>query len=228
MLEHNGYEQELAVSDRDRILELRHRELSSEQMQRFEHYISEIFTAFGLDLQTPSTVETPMRFLRALAEATGGYDGDPKLITIFETEYRGQSEGQPGQIIEGPIPFYALCEHHGLPFFGQAYVGYIPGEAILGISKLTRLVRLFAQRFSVQERLGEQIVGTLETLLAPRGASVYLEAHHLCVAMRGVRDANPLTRTTSWRGAYTSDAALRSEFLLQCGAGAREHGEMRR
>lgn len=208
------------------MLGLRSRELSSEQMQRFERYIGEIFTAFGLDLQTPSTEETPRRFLQAMAEATEGYNGDPKLVTIFETEYRGDADGQPGQVIEGPIPFYALCEHHGLPFFGQAYVGYIPGESILGISKLTRLVRLFAQRFSVQERLGEQIVETLENLLAPRGASVYLEAHHLCVAMRGVRDASPSTRTTSWRGAYASDPALRSEFLLQCGAWTHEHGDL--
>jgi GTP cyclohydrolase I len=215
LLDRDIYIDEASATGIDHLLELRQRSLSSEQMQRFEGYIGEIFEAFGLNLHTPATEDTPKRFLQALAETTNGYNGDPKLTTIFQAEYRGEQADQPGQVIEGPIPFYALCEHHGLPFFGKAYVGYIPDESILGISKLTRLVRLFAQRFSVQERLGEQIVEVLNTLLAPRGAAVYLEAHHLCVAMRGVRDASPFTRTTAWRGIYTRDAALRSEFLLQ-------------
>ncbi len=215
-MQENNYDQEKSCVELDRMLELQQRELSSEQIQRFEGYIAEIFTAFGMDLATPSTSETPRRFLQALHEATAGYDGDPKLVTIFASEYRGKIPPRLGQVVEGPIPFYALCEHHGLPFFGQAYVGYIPDTALLGISKLTRIVRLFARRFSVQERLGEQIVSTLETLLAPQGACVYLEAHHLCVAMRGVRDANPMTRTTAWRGVYTEDPTLRSEFLQIC------------
>lgn len=205
----------------ERVMELNQRSLSPEQMRRFEGYMREIFGAFGMDLQTPSTEETPKRFLQALFEATEGYDGDPKLLTVFDTEYRGDPGGQPGQVIEGPIPFYAFCEHHALPFFGRAYVGYLPREHIIGISKLTRLVRLFAKRFAVQERLGEQIVTAFETMLAPHGTAVYLEAHHLCVAMRGVRETSPLTHTTFWRGAYTTDEALRSEFLLLCQAGRR-------
>lgn len=215
-MERSAYEEE--PSTLDRMLELRRRGLSPEQMERFEGYISDIFAAFGMDLQTPSTRETPKRFLQALFDATEGYDGDPKLLTVFETECRGEPDCQLGQIIEGPIPFYALCEHHGFPFFGQAYLGYIPHQHIVGISKLTRLVRLFAKRFSVQERLGEQIVTTFEKLLAPHGVAVYLEAHHLCVAMRGVRDTSPFTHTTLWRGEYARNAALRTEFLLMCGA----------
>jgi len=200
----------------DRALELRHRAISDEQMQRFEGYISEIFSAFGMDLQTPATEETPRRFLEAFFESTEGYDGDSKLLTVFDTECRGEPDCRLGQIVEGPIPFYALCEHHALPFFGHAYVGYIPHEHIIGISKLTRLVRLFAKRFAVQERLGEQIVNTFDTMLAPHGVAVYLEAHHLCVAMRGVRDTSPLTHTTLWRGEYARNDALRAEFLLMC------------
>jgi GTP cyclohydrolase I len=202
----------------DQALELRRRVLSTDQMQRFEGYISEIFEAFGLDLHMPSTEETPKRFLQALFDATEGYDGDPKLLTVFETECRGEPDCQLGQIIEGPIPFYAFCEHHGFPFFGQADIGYIPHEHLVGISKLTRLVRLFAKRFTVQERLGEQIVHAFETLLAPHGVAVYLEAHHLCVAMRGVSETSPFTHTTFWRGEYARNAALRAEFLLMCGA----------
>lgn len=214
MFERDRYEERGAKIDQ--AMELRHRAISREQMQRFEGYISEIFGAFGMDLHTPATEETPRRFLQALFESTEGYDGDSKLLTVFDTECRGEPDCRLGQVVEGPIPFYALCEHHALPFFGHAYVGYIPHEHIIGISKLTRLVRLFAKRFAVQERLGEQIVNTFDTMLAPHGVAVYLEAHHLCVAMRGVRDTSPLTHTTLWRGEYAKNDALRAEFLLMC------------
>jgi GTP cyclohydrolase I len=121
------------------------------------------------------------------------------------------------QVIEGPIQFFALCEHHALPFYGEAFVGYIAHENIIGISKLTRLVRLYAKRFAVQERIGQQVANGLEAMLQPHGVAVYLEAHHLCVEMRGVREKSPLTRTTVWRGYYANDPALRTEFLSACG-----------
>lgn len=198
-------------------MELRHRNLSDEQWQRFERYVAEIFGAFGLDLDTPATRETPHRFIRALYDATAGYDGDSKLLTVFDTECHGGSDCRLSQVIEGPIQFFALCEHHALPFYGHAYVGYIAHEHIIGISKLTRLVRLFAQRFAVQERLGRQIADGLEAMLHPHGVAVYLEAHHLCMQMRGVREVSPLTRTTFWRGEYDQNPALRAEFLSICG-----------
>jgi GTP cyclohydrolase IA len=202
-----------------RAMELHQRSVSEEQMQKFAGYMAEIFEAFGLNLNTPGTEETPQRFVEALFDGTEGYDGDPKLLKVFDTECRGEPDCRLSQVIEGPIPFYALCEHHALPFFGNAYVGYIAHEHIVGISKLTRLVRLFAKRFAVQERMGEQIVNTLDTMLQPHGVAVYLEAHHLCVAMRGVRETSPLTRTTFWRGEYDKNASLRSEFLQACGVG---------
>ena len=149
--------------------QLHRRRVSEEQLRKFEGYAADIFTAFGLDLNTPATRDTPRRFIRALLDVTAGYDGDPKLVTAFETECRGEPDCRLNQVIEGPIPFFALCEHHALPFFGHAYVGYIAGARIIGISKLTRLVRLFAQRFTVQERIGQQIVDTLEALLQPNG-----------------------------------------------------------
>jgi len=96
-------------------------------------------------------------------------------------------------------------------------VGYIAHEHIIGISKLTRLVRLFARRFTVQERVGQQIADALVEMLAPHGVAVYLEAHHLCTQMRGVQEVSPLTRTTFWRGAYDDNPALRSEFFVACG-----------
>jgi GTP cyclohydrolase I len=210
---------DLDLNDRDVLaaMELRRRDLSDEQLQRFESYAAEIFSAFGLDLDTPATRETPRRFIRALYDATAGYDGDPKLLTVFDTECRGGSDCRLSQVIEGPIHFFALCEHHALPFYGHAYVGYIAHEHIIGISKLTRLVRLFAQRFAVQERIGRQIADGLETMLQPHGVAVYLEAHHMCTQMRGVREVSPLTRTTFWRGEYDDNPALRSEFLSICG-----------
>jgi GTP cyclohydrolase I len=194
-------------------MELRHRRISNEQMQKFERYMAEIFTAFGMDLSTPGTKLTPHRFVRAMYDATEGYDGDPKVLTIFPTECRGGADCRLSQIIEGPIPFYSLCEHHALPFHGRAYVGYIAHEHIIGISKLTRLVRLFSKRFAVQERMGQQIANTLEGMLQPHGVAVYLEAQHLCTQMRGVREAMAITRTTNWRGAYDTNPNLRGEFL---------------
>jgi GTP cyclohydrolase I len=210
---------DLDLNDRDVLaaMELRRRDLSDEQLQRFEDYAAEIFTAFGLGLDTPATCETPRRFIRALYDATAGYDGDPKLLTVFDTECRGGPDCRLSQVIEGPIQFYALCEHHALPFYGHAYVGYIAHEHIIGISKLTRLVRLFAQRFAVQERIGRQIADSLEAMLQPHGVAIYLEAHHLCTQMRGVREVSPLTRTTFWRGEYDHNPALRTEFLSICG-----------
>ncbi len=199
------------------VMELQQRVVSDEQLQRFEGHIAEIFTAFGMDLDTSSTKDTPRRFLQALFEATEGYDGDPKLLRVFETECHGDPDCRLSQVLEGPIPFYSLCEHHAFPFFGTAYVGYIAHENIIGISKLTRLVRLFSRRFSVQERLGQQVADTLETMLHPHGVAVYLEAHHLCMEMRGVRETAPITRTTVWRGHYAEDPSLRAEFFTACG-----------
>ena len=193
------------------------RVVTDEQFHRFEGYAAEMFTAFGMDVNTPSTIDTPRRFVRAIFDATAGYDGDTKLRTVFETECRGGPDCRLSQVIEGPINFYALCEHHALPFYGRAYVGYIAHEHIIGISKLTRLVRLFARRFSVQERIGQQIADTLEAMMEPHGVAVYLEAYHLCMQMRGVEEPAALTRTTFWRGEYDANPALRSEFMNACG-----------
>jgi GTP cyclohydrolase IA len=204
--------------DIEEAMHLRPRQISEEQMRKFENDVSAILTAFGLDLDTSATRDTPRRFLRAMFDATEGYEGDPKLLTVFETECRGGPDCRLSQVIEGPIDFFSLCEHHALPFHGHAYVGYIAHEHIIGISKLTRLVRLFARRFAVQERIGQQIADTLVTMLQPHGVAVYLEAHHLCTQMRGVRESSPLTRTTFWRGEYESNAELRAEFFNMCGA----------
>jgi GTP cyclohydrolase I len=188
---------------------------------RFEGYISEILVAFGLDPATPGTYETPRRFLQALYDATSGYEGDPKLLTMFPAEGHDGANMLRGQIVEGPISFHALCEHHALPFHGVAHIGYVAGEHIIGISKLTRVVRLFARRFTVQERMGQQIAEALSVALHPRGVAVRLAAEHLCTQMRGVREEQSKTVTTVWTGVYGEDAELRREFLHEARDGGR-------
>ena len=194
------------------------RTIDPEDWERYCAAVAEIFEAFGMELGTPGTRETPDRFLRALFEATAGYDGEPKLQTTFPAEGDSRSEAPLGQVIEGPIEFHCLCEHHALPFFGVAHVAYVPDERIIGISKITRLVRLFARRFTVQERLGEQIADGLESLIAPLGVAVHLEASHLCTQMRGVEEQSR-TVTSFWRGSY-DDPELRREFLHEVRAHA--------
>jgi len=189
------------------------RHVEPAEFARFERHVGEILEAFGMDLGTPGTRDTPRRFLQALYDATSGYDGDPKLRTAFPSERPENVAGTHAQIVEGPIGFFALCEHHALPFHGVAHVAYVAAGEILGISKLTRLVRLYARRFTVQERLGEQIADALVELVGPRGVAVHLDAAHLCTQMRGVHEEGSRTVTTFWRGLYDEDADLRREFL---------------
>ncbi len=200
-----------------RAMQLHRRKISDEDVKKFERYMAEIFTALGMNMNTPGTRETPRRFVRAMFDITEGYDGDPKLLKVFPTECRGDPDCRLSQVIEGPIHYSGLCEHHALPIIGHAYVGYIAHEEIIGLSKLTRLVRLFASRFTVQERVGQQIADTMEAMLNPHGVAVYLEGEHLCTRIRGVREISPITRTTVWRGQFAEDAALRNEFFVACG-----------
>jgi GTP cyclohydrolase I len=195
--------------------QVRPRQVEPEDWLRFQQSIAEIFTACGMSLDTPGTERTPERFLKALYDATAGYEGDHKLLTAFPTECRCDNDCLVSQIIEGPISFYSLCEHHVLPFHGFVHIGYIAHERIIGISKLTRLGRLFARRFTVQERLGEQVADALAELMDPHGVAVHLEAVHLCTQMRGVREEHSRTVTTVWRGRYSDEPELRREFLAE-------------
>ncbi len=182
---------------------------------RFQGYMHEIFAAFGMNGDSPGTKRSPERFLSAMYDATAGYEGDHKLLTAFPTECRCDADCKLAQIIEGPISFYALCEHHALPFHGFAHIGYVAHERIIGLSKLTRLVRLFARRFTVQERLSMEIADALTGLMEPHGVAVHLEAEHLCTQMRGVREEHSKTITSVWRRGYTENAELRHAFLTE-------------
>ena len=196
------------------------RKVSDADWTRYEGYAAEILTSFGLDLSMPSTADTPRRFLRAIFDATEGYEGDPKLLTAFPTECRGGANCELTQVVEGPIPFVGVCEHHVLPFTGRAWIGYVAHDQIIGISKLTRLLRVLTRRFGVQERMTHDIADSLEAMVNAHGTAVLLEARHLCTQMRGVREHEPMTRTTAYRGTYVAESSLRSEFFALIRSGA--------
>jgi GTP cyclohydrolase I len=217
----------LRIDDPEDVVEWQHasrRQIDAATRTRFQGYVREIFGAMGMDLGQPGTARTPERFIAALFDATEGYEGDPKLVTAFPTECRGGPDCTISQIVEGPINYHALCEHHGFPFYGHAYVGYVAHEHIIGISKLTRAVRLFARRFTVQERIGQQIAELLDNVLHAHGIAVYIEGTHLCTQMRGVRDLDAVTQTTYWRGVYETEPQMRLEFAELCRRRAGVHG----
>jgi GTP cyclohydrolase IA len=187
--------------------------LSSEEIVRFQGYATEIFSRLGMDVESPGSKDTPRRWLQAIMDMTDGYDRDPKIGTIFPRECRACGEDEYEQTVEGPIPFVSLCEHHVLPFIGHAWVGYLRKDKIIGVSKFTRIVRMYARRFTLQERMAQEIVNELTILLDPHGVAVYLEAHHSCTQARGVNEANAKTRTFLSRGAYEGNIHLTSQFM---------------
>jgi len=191
--------------------------LTAEERGRFEGHVAEIFSRLGMEMGLPGTKDTPRRHLQALWDLTLGYDGDPKVGTVFPRECRECLEGEFEQTVEGPISFTSLCEHHGLPFDGHAWVGYLRNSKIIGISKLTRIVRVYTRRFSVQERIAQEIVNALINLTDPFGAAVYLEAKHSCTRARGVYEVNAKTRTFLARGAYSQHSRLIDEFMVVAG-----------
>jgi len=157
----------------------------------------------------PGLVETPKRFASAMRFLTGGYEAEPQDVVgggIFPAE-------GDGVVVVRDVEFHSLCEHHMLPFFGRAHVAYRPGEKIIGLSKIPRLVDLFARRLQVQERITEQVAEALMQLLEPRGVVVLVEARHLCMAMRGVEKQHSATATRALRGLYATDATARQDIL---------------
>jgi GTP cyclohydrolase I len=173
------------------------------------HHVREMIRALGEDvgreglLKTPERVEAAMTFLtRGYAQTVEEVIGD----AIFE-------EAHEDMILVRDIELYSLCEHHLLPFFGRAHVAYIPHGRILGLSKMARIVDMFARRLQVQERLTDQVADALMQALAPRGVGVVIEAAHFCMMMRGVEKQGSRTVTSAVRGSFRSDNRTRDEFL---------------
>lgn len=156
--------------------------------------------------------ETPKRVAKAWGHWTQGYEKEKDLDSIFKV-FEDGGEGYEGMVVCSPIPFYSHCEHHLAPFFGTATVAYIPNGRVVGLSKLSRVVDVYAQRLQVQERLTVQIADCIDRHLKPVGVGVFLTARHLCMESRGINRQGIHTHTTVLRGAMRTDAATRAEFL---------------
>ena len=170
-----------------------------------EHAAAAFLRALRVDLETESLRDTPARMARAYAEMFGPRPFD---LTTFPND-----EGYDEMVVARSIPVQSVCEHHLLPFVGVAHVGYLPGGRILGLSKLARVVELFARRPQTQERLTQQVADWLEANLSPRGVGVVVEAEHLCMTVRGVRAAGASTVTSALHGRLRTDPASRAEFF---------------
>jgi GTP cyclohydrolase IA len=163
----------------------------------------------GEDPRRESLRDTPQRYAKAMRFLTSGYESEPEDVVgngIFSAE-------GVGLVLVRDVEFHSLCEHHLLPFFGRVHVAYLPGDRIIGLSKIPRLVDLYARRLQVQERITEQVADALMRLLQPRGVLVLAEARHLCMAMRGVEKQHSATATRALRGVYAHDAPARQEIL---------------
>jgi GTP cyclohydrolase IA len=168
----------------------------------------DIIHLLGEDKLREGLLKTPERAAKAMKFLTKGYEQDPKQIlqsAMFEETYNEM-------VIVKDIELYSLCEHHMLPFFGKAHIAYIPNGHIVGLSKIPRVVDVFARRLQVQERLTEQILDCINDTLQPNGVAVVIEASHMCMMMRGVQKQNSNTTTSGFRGAF-KDTDTRNEFL---------------
>jgi GTP cyclohydrolase I len=174
-----------------------------------QQVVRRMLELLGEDPTREGLARTPLRVAKSLAWLTRGYDLEVEDVVgkgVFE-------EGHENMILVRDIDLYSLCEHHMLPFFGKAHIAYIPDGKIVGLSKLPRIVDIFARRLQVQERLTEQIARAVDDVLNPRGVGVVIEAYHLCMMMRGVEKQNSKTITSALRGTFRSDGKTRDEFL---------------
>jgi GTP cyclohydrolase I len=175
----------------------------------FESLIERMLVRIGEDAGREGLRNTPKRVAKAMDFLTGGYDmrvEDVVRDAVF-------NEDCHEMVVVRDIEFYSLCEHHMLPFFGRAHVGYLPNGRVVGLSKVARIVDVFARRLQVQERLTSQIADALMEVLSPHGVAVVMEAGHTCMMMRGVQKQNSTTVTSAMRGSYEDNARSRAEFM---------------
>jgi len=175
----------------------------------FEHLVRRMLDLIGEDPDREGLLKTPERVAKSLTWLTRGYEMDVHEVVgdaVFEQTHTSM-------IMVRDIELYSLCEHHMLPFFGKAHIAYIPDNKIVGLSKLPRIVEVFARRLQIQERLTEEIAQAIQDALNPKGVGVVIEAYHLCMMMRGVQKQNSQTVTSAVRGIFRNDARTREEFL---------------
>ena len=184
--------------------------MSSRPAQGIEDHVRNILQHMGEDPDREGLLKTPYRVARAFEYFTRGYQQDPKEVingAIFTEEDYSE------MIVVKDIDFFSMCEHHILPFFGRANVAYIPDKHIVGISKIARLVDVYARRLQVQERLTTQVANTLMEELKPLGVGVIITAEHLCMRMRGVEKQNSIVTTSATLGAFRTHQETREEFI---------------
>lgn len=182
---------------------------SEVDLDAIQNAVTQMIEAFGEDPQREGLVKTPDRVARMYEELLEGYRTDPIAMVndaLFEVEY-------DEMVVVRDIEFYSLCEHHMLPFIGRAHVAYIPKGKVIGLSKIPRIVDMFARRLQVQERMTRQIADFIDELLHPQGVAVVVEALHLCSMIRGVKKHDSRMTTSTMHGAFRTDLALRMEFL---------------
>jgi len=183
--------------------------MAAARMAEFEGIIRRELELVGEDPAREGLVKTPERVAKAMSWLTRGYGMDVADVVgdaVFAEEHASM-------VMVRDIEFYSLCEHHMLPFFGKAHIAYIPNGRIVGLSKLPRIVEVFARRLQVQERLTQQVAEAIEEVLRPEGVGVVMEASHLCMMMRGVEKQASSTITSALRGSFKDDAKTRDEFL---------------
>jgi GTP cyclohydrolase I len=182
-------------------------------VEELEHAVRTLLTEIGEDPEREGLVDTPARLRRMYAELTEGYRTDPDALingACFTVDY-------DEMVVVRDIEFFSLCEHHLLPFYGRAHVGYLPRGTVIGLSKIPRIVDLYAHRLQVQERMTQQVAGLLMDRLNPKGVACVIEATHLCTMMRGVKKQQATMVTSAMLGTFRSDARTRSEFLTFIG-----------
>ena len=182
---------------------------SSPRCKEFQGLIRREIELLGENVERQGLKKTPLRVAKAMTWLTRGYEMDVVEVVgdaVFEEDHHSM-------VMVRDIELYSMCEHHMLPFFGKAHIAYIPDGRIIGLSKLPRIVEMYARRLQVQERLTEQIASAIEDVLRPVGVGVVIEAYHLCMMMRGVEKQNSKTITSALHGAFRDDAKTRDEFL---------------
>lgn len=178
------------------------------RLQRVAKHVRCILEELELDLEDANLKDTDIRVAKMYAEMFHGLrEGNEPRVTTFPND-----EGYSGMVMEAQIPFYSMCSHHLVPFYGHAHIAYVPNDQIVGLSKLPRILEFYAKRPQLQERLTEQVVTYLEKKLMPQGAMVVIEARHLCVEMRGVKKPGAVTVTSAIRGIF-HERPIREEFL---------------